>query len=157
MDRERERLITDPMERDRERDRTFETSQLESVKRSEVKLESEHERDLEGSSQDSVALDKERMDRDVGSVQGFEDVSKAERTETLEGDDESKLDDAHSLGSGAGKGYEPISDDELDEILAGDAEKREDQQEEEKMPGNALQSSEEVQLVCCVVFCRKRW
>lgn len=59
----------------------------------------------------------------------------------LAGDDESKLDDAHSLGSGAGEGYEPISDDELDEILAGDAEKREDQQEEEKMPGNALQSS----------------
>lgn len=58
----------------------------------------------------------------------------------LAGDDESKLDDAHSLGSGAGEGYEPISDDELDEILAGDAEKREDQQEEEKMPGNALQS-----------------
>ena len=54
----------------------------------------------------------------------------------LAGDDESKLDDAHSLGSGAGEGYEPISDDELDEILAGDAEKREDQQEEEKMPGN---------------------
>lgn len=44
----------------------------------------------------------------------------------LAGDDESKLDDAHSLGSGAGEGYEPISDDELDEILAGDAEKRED-------------------------------
>lgn len=60
----------------------------------------------------------------------------------LAGDDESKLDDAHSLGSGAGEGYEPISDDELDEILAGDAEKREDQQEEEKMPGNALQSSQ---------------
>lgn len=40
----------------------------------------------------------------------------------------------HSLGSGAGEGYEPISDDELDEILAGDAEKREDQQDEEKMP-----------------------
>lgn len=134
LDRERERLISDPMERDRERERTFETSQLESGKRSEVKLESEHERDLEGSSRDSVALDKERMDRDLGSVQGFEDVSKAERTESLEGDDESKLDDAHSLGSGAGEGYEPISDDELDEILAGDAEKREDQQEEEKMP-----------------------
>lgn len=43
----------------------------------------------------------------------------------------------HSLGSGAGEGYEPISDDELDEILAGDAEKREDPQEEEKMPGGA--------------------
>ena len=42
----------------------------------------------------------------------------------------------HSLGSGAGEGYEPISDDELDEILAGDAEKREDQQDEEKIPGN---------------------
>lgn len=134
-DLDRERLIADPIERDRERDRTFETSHSESVKRSEAKLESEHERDLDSSSRDSVALDKERMDRDLGSVQGFEDVSKAERTESLEaGDDESKLDDAHSLGSGAGEGYEPISDDELDEILAGDAEKREDQQEEEKMP-----------------------
>lgn len=44
------------------------------------------------------------------------------------------MDDLQSMGSGAGE-YEPISDDELDEILAGDAEKREDQQEEEKMPG----------------------
>ena len=52
------------------------------------------------------------------------------------GDYECKPDDAHSLGSGAGEGYEPISDDELDEILAGDAEKREDQQDEEKMPGD---------------------
>lgn len=87
LDRERERLIADPMERDRERDRTFETSQLESVKRSEVKLESEHERDLEGgSSRDSMALDKERMDRDLGCVPGFEDVGKAERTESLEGE-----------------------------------------------------------------------
>lgn len=86
MDRERERLIADPMERDRERERTFEASQLESGKRSEVKLESEHERDLEGSSRDSMALDKERMDRDLGSVQGFEDVSKAERAESLEGE-----------------------------------------------------------------------
>lgn len=42
-----------------------------------------------------------------------------------------------SLGSGAGE-YEPISDDELDEILAGDAEKREDQQEDEKMPGKSI-------------------
>lgn len=138
MDRERERLIPDSLERDRDRDRdrTFESSsQIESVKRSEAKLESEHERDLEGTSRDSVALDKERMDKDLGSVQGFEDLSKAERTESVEaGDDESKSDDAHSLGSGAGEGYEPISDDELDEILAGDAEKREDPQDEEKMP-----------------------
>lgn len=49
-------------------------------------------------------------------------------------EDETKIDDVHSLVSGAGE-YEPISDDELDEILAGDAEKREDQQEDEKMPG----------------------
>lgn len=135
LDRERERLISDSMERDRDRDRTFEScSQMESVKRSEAKLESEHERDLEGTSRDSINLDKERMDKDLASVQGFEDINKAERTESVEGDDESKLDDTHSLGSGAGEGYEPISDDELDEILAGDAEKREDQQDEEKMP-----------------------
>lgn len=134
LDRERERLTADLVDRDRDRDRTFETSQSESVKRSEARLESEHERGLDGSSRDS-AVDKERMDRDLGSVQGFEDVSKAERAESPEaGDDESKLDDVHSLGSGAGEGYEPISDDELDEILAGDPEKREDPQEEEKMP-----------------------
>lgn len=137
LDRERERLISDSVERDRDRDRdrTFESSQIESVKRCEAKLEGEHERDLESTSRDSVAVDKERMDKDLGSVQGFEDINKSERTESLEaGDDESKLDDTHSLGSGAGEGYEPISDDELDEILAGDAEKREDQQDEEKMP-----------------------
>lgn len=50
------------------------------------------------------------------------------------GDDETKIDDMQSMESGAGE-YEPISDDELDEILAGDAEKRDDQQDEEKMPG----------------------
>lgn len=53
------------------------------------------------------------------------------------GEDEAKIDDVQSLGSGAGE-YEPISDDELDEILAGDAEKREDQQEDEKMPGKSI-------------------
>lgn len=131
LERERERLIPDSVERDRDRERSFENSQLESIKRSEAKLESEHERDLDGTSRDTVALDKDRMD--TGSAQGFEDISKTERAENME-DDESKLDDAHSLGSGAGEGYEPISDDELDEILAGDAEKRDDQQDEEKMP-----------------------
>lgn len=53
------------------------------------------------------------------------------------GEDEAKIDDVQSLASGAGE-YEPISDDELDEILAGDAEKREDQQEDEKMPGKSI-------------------
>lgn len=88
LDRERERLLSDALERDRERDRdrTFEGSQVESVKRSEVKLESEHDRDLEGSSRDSGALDKERLDKDLGSVQGFEDTSRAERTESVEGE-----------------------------------------------------------------------
>lgn len=86
MDRERERLISDSMERDRDRDRTFESPQIESVKRSEAKLESEHERDLEGTSRDSLALEKERMDKDLGSLQGFEDTNKAERTESMEGE-----------------------------------------------------------------------
>ena len=88
MDWERERLLSDALERDRERerDRTFEGSQVESIKRSEVKLESEHDRDLEGGSRDSGALDKERLDKDLGSVQGFEDTSKAERTESVEGE-----------------------------------------------------------------------
>lgn len=89
MDRERERLIPDSVERDRDRDRdrTFESSsQIESVKRSEAKLESEHERDLEGTSRDSLASDKEKMDKDLGSVQGFEDLNKAERTESVEGE-----------------------------------------------------------------------
>lgn len=86
VDRERERLISDSMERDRDRDRTFESSQIESVKRSEAKLESDHERDLEGTSRDSTALDKERMDKDLGLVPGFEDASKAERTESVEGE-----------------------------------------------------------------------
>lgn len=56
---------------------------------------------------------------------------------SLGGEDETKTNDVQSLGSGAGE-YEPISDDELDEILAGDAEKREDQQEDEKMPGKSI-------------------
>lgn len=89
LDRERERLIPDSLERDRDRDRdrTFESSsQMESVKRSEAKLESEHERDLEGTSRDSLALDKEKVDKDLGSVQGFEDLNKAERTESVEGE-----------------------------------------------------------------------
>lgn len=86
MDRERERLISDSMERDRDRDRTFESSQMESVKRSEAKQESEHERDLEGTSRDSVTLDKERLDKDLASVQGFEDTNKAEGPESVEGE-----------------------------------------------------------------------
>lgn len=87
LDRERERLVADPIERDRDRDRNFESSsQIESVKRSETKLDSEHERDLEGSSREPVALDKERMDKDLGSVQGFEDMSKAEKMESVEGE-----------------------------------------------------------------------
>lgn len=75
------------MERDRDRDRTFESSsQMESIKRSEAKLETDHERDLEGTSRDSVALDKERMDKDLASVQGFEDINKAGRTESVGGE-----------------------------------------------------------------------
>lgn len=74
------------MERDRDRDRTFESSQMESVKRSEAKQESEHERDLEGTSRDSVTLDKERLDKDLASVQGFEDTNKAEGPESVEGE-----------------------------------------------------------------------
>lgn len=88
LDRERERLISDSMERDRDRDRdrTFESSLMESVKRSEAKLENEHERDLEITSRDSVSLDKERMDKDLVSIQGFEDINKAGRTESVEGE-----------------------------------------------------------------------
>lgn len=48
-------------------------------------------------------------------------------------DDDGKGDDAQSAVSG-GEEYEPISDDELDEILA-DSKKRDDQQDEEKIPG----------------------
>lgn len=86
MDRERERLISDSVERDRDRDRIFDNSQTESIKRIEAKVEPEHERDLEGTSRDSVALDKERMDKDLTSIQGFEDINKAGRTESLEGE-----------------------------------------------------------------------
>lgn len=53
-------------------------------------------------------------------------MSKVERIESFEGDDEFKLDDVYLLGFGVGEGYEFISDDELDEILVGDVEKRED-------------------------------
>ena len=31
-------------------------------------------------------MDKERLDKDLGSVQGFEDTSRAERTESVEGE-----------------------------------------------------------------------
>lgn len=48
-------------------------------------------------------------------------------------EDEGKGEDAQSAVSG-GEEYEPISDDELDEILA-DSQKRDDQQDEEKIPG----------------------
>lgn len=48
-------------------------------------------------------------------------------------EDEGKGEDAQSAVSG-GEEYEPISDDELDEILA-DSQKRDDQQDEEKVPG----------------------
>lgn len=54
-------------------------------------------------------------------------------------EDEGKCEDAQSAVSG-GEEYEPISDDELDEILA-DSQKRDDQQDEEKIPGTNTKTS----------------
>lgn len=51
-------------------------------------------------------------------------------------EDEGKGEDVQSAVSG-GEEYEPISDDELDEILA-DSQKRDDQQDEEKIPGTDI-------------------
>lgn len=89
LDRERERLLSDSMDRDRDRDRerTFESpSQMESVKRSEARPEPERERDSEGPSRDAGAPERGRPDKGLAPVQGFEDVSKAERTESVEGE-----------------------------------------------------------------------
>uniref|UniRef100_A0A674J8T1 Zinc finger CCCH-type containing 13 n=2 Tax=Terrapene triunguis TaxID=2587831 RepID=A0A674J8T1_9SAUR len=135
LDRERERQLPDTTERDRDRDRTLDiSSQTETTKRNEPKLDRDHEKESDGVCRDTTALEKERTEKDLGTSQGFEDGNEAEKVESLEGgEDEAKIDDVQSLGSAAGE-YEPISDDELDEILAGDAEKREDQQEDEKMP-----------------------
>ena len=52
-------------------------------------------------------------------------------------EDEVKGEDAQSMVSG-GEEYEPISDDELDEILADSAQKREDQQDDERVPGTSM-------------------
>ncbi|KYO24002.1 zinc finger CCCH domain-containing protein 13 isoform B [Alligator mississippiensis] len=104
----------------------------ESTKHSEPKLDRDHEKEFDGTCRDTATSEKERTEKDLGALQGFEDGNEAEKGESVE-EDETKIDDVHSLVSGAGE-YEPISDDELDEILAGDAEKREDQQEDEKMP-----------------------
>ncbi|KAM8871505.1 zinc finger CCCH domain-containing protein 13 isoform 2-T2 [Synchiropus picturatus] len=56
-----------------------------------------------------------------------------EKTDSIDGDDDGKDDDSHSMAS-VGEEYEPISDGELDEILA-DSQKKEDQQDDEKVTG----------------------
>uniref|UniRef100_A0A670ZCT8 Zinc finger CCCH-type containing 13 n=2 Tax=Pseudonaja textilis TaxID=8673 RepID=A0A670ZCT8_PSETE len=129
LDREEERPLPESLERERG---VSTSSQAEISKHSETKASKDQA--FEATCLDSASQEKERQDKDLGALQGFEDGVEAEKVENIEGgDDETKIDDVQSTESGAGE-YEPISDDELDEILAGDAEKRDDQQDEEKMP-----------------------
>lgn len=85
LDRERERQLPDAAER--ERDRTLDiSSQKESTKHSETKLDRDHEKEFDGVCRDSAASEKERTDKDLGPSQGFEDGNEAEKVESLEGE-----------------------------------------------------------------------
>lgn len=73
----------------------------------------------------------------------------------LSDEDEGKGEDAQSMVSG-GEEYEPISDDELDEILADSAQKRDDQQDDERVPGASMTRClcrNMAWLRCCVFVC----
>lgn len=85
LDRERDRQLPDAAER--ERDRTLDiSSQKESTKHSEMKLDRDHEKEFDGVCRDSVASEKERTDKDLGPLPGFEDGNEAEKVESLEGE-----------------------------------------------------------------------
>ncbi|KAJ3584177.1 hypothetical protein NHX12_014673 [Muraenolepis orangiensis] len=60
------------------------------------------------------------------------DPREADKTDSVDGEDDAKEDDGQSVVSG-GEEYEPISDDELDEILAGSQKK--DEQDDDKNTG----------------------
>jgi len=57
-----------------------------------------------------------------------------EKGDSHDEEEEEKGEDGGSMVSG-GEEYEPISDDELDEILADNAQKRDDQQDDDRVPG----------------------
>lgn len=82
MDREKERPPPDNTDRDRGLNSS---SQVELSKHSETKPGKEHQ-EFEGICLDSASLEKERLDKDLGSLQGFEDGIEAEKVENVEGD-----------------------------------------------------------------------
>lgn len=85
LDRERDRQLPDTAER--ERDRTLDiSSQKESTKHSEAKLDRDHDKEFDGGCRDSAASEKERTDKDLGPLQSFEDGHEAEKVESLEGE-----------------------------------------------------------------------
>lgn len=85
LERERDRQLPDPAERERERTLDI-SSQKESTKHSETKLDRDHEKEFDGACRDSAASEKEKADKDLGPSQGFEDGNEAEKVESLEGE-----------------------------------------------------------------------
>ncbi|KAJ8366681.1 hypothetical protein AAFF_G00345450 [Aldrovandia affinis] len=79
---------------------------------------------------ETVSLEVERA---TDSLHSLEETPEPERPDSVDEDD-GKVEDVQFAVSG-GEEYEPISDNELDEILADSVQKREDQQEEEMIPG----------------------
>ena len=82
MDREKERLLPENPERDRG---LSISSQTELPKHSEPKPSKEHQ-DFEAICLDSTSLEKERVEKDLGLLQGFEDGTEAEKAENTEGE-----------------------------------------------------------------------
>lgn len=85
LERERDRQLPDTAERERERALDI-SSQKESTKHSETKLDRDHEKEFDGICRDSAASEKEKTDKDLGPLQGFEDGNEAEKVESLEGE-----------------------------------------------------------------------
>lgn len=82
MDREKERSLPENTDRDRG---LSSSSQAELSKQTETKPSKEHQ-EFESLGLETASLEKERLDKDSGSLQGFEDGNEAEKVENVEGE-----------------------------------------------------------------------
>lgn len=81
LDREKERPLSENLERERG---VSTSSQAEISKHTETKASKDHQA-FEATSLDSSSQEKERQDKDLNSLQGFEDGIEAEKVENVEG------------------------------------------------------------------------
>ncbi|XP_067896276.1 zinc finger CCCH domain-containing protein 13 isoform X5 [Heterodontus francisci] len=117
---------------DKDKERTLEAASILEQPRVEPRLERELEKQFE-QVETAAVISCERDVNELVKEPENEEIQVDEAIDSIEGEQDGKVDDAQSSVSGACEEYEPISDDELDEILADDAGKREENQDEEKV------------------------